>query len=164
MGLVVVGGDDQRNAQLWWVNAARQERRRITNDLLDYRKGSLTSDGKSLVAVVSDATAAIWVAAIDGKSEPARVSTGRYDGISGVSAVRGGRMDFLRTRQPSRRRTIVRRSAGSTRITLQRSQRIHIGISSGEPSGHGRQYCGAGSDLSFAAAGFGEERDSAERS
>jgi len=92
MVLVVVGGDDQRNAQLWWVNAARQERRRITNDLLDYRKGSLTSDGKSLVAVVSDATAAIWVAAIDGKSEPARVSTGRYDGISGVSAVRGGRM------------------------------------------------------------------------
>ena len=91
-GLIVVGGDDRRNAQLWWVSATHDDRRRITNDMLDYRKGSLTSDGKSLLTVVSDATASIWVAAVDGKSEPVRVGTGRYDGISGVAAVRGGRM------------------------------------------------------------------------
>jgi Tol biopolymer transport system component len=88
-GLVVAG-----NGPLWWVSATRQERRRITNDLLDYRKAAITADGQTLVAVLSEAQSSIWVAPIDGKGDPVRVTSGRYDGVSGVAAARGGRIVY----------------------------------------------------------------------
>jgi serine/threonine protein kinase len=88
-GLVVAG-----DGPLWWVSATRQERRHITNDLLDYRKASITADGKAVVAVLSEAQSSTWVAPIDGKGDPVRVTSGRYDGVSGVAAARGGRIVY----------------------------------------------------------------------
>ena len=54
----------------------------------------MTSDAQSIVAVAAEAAASIWAAPIDGTSEPRRISTGRYDGISGIAAVPGGRVLF----------------------------------------------------------------------
>lgn len=66
----------------------------MTNDQSDYRKVSITADAQSLVAVAAEAAASIWTAPTDGTSEPRRISAGRYDGISGVAAVPGGRILF----------------------------------------------------------------------
>jgi Tol biopolymer transport system component len=92
-GLVVAAREDAVGP-LWWVSSTNREQRRITNDLLDYRKGSLTSDGKTLVAVLAEAQSSIWVAPIDGKVDAVRVTKGRYDGVSGVAAARGGRIVY----------------------------------------------------------------------
>ena len=91
---LVVAARENGVGPLWWISATRHEQRRITNDLLDYRKGSLTADGKTLVAVLADAQSSIWIAPIDGKSDAVRITTGRYDGVSGIAAARGPRMVY----------------------------------------------------------------------
>ena len=96
---LVVAARENGVGPLWWISATQHEQRRITNDLLDYRKGSLTSDGKTLVAVLAEAQSSIWIAPIDGKSDAVRVTTGRYDGISGIAAARGPRIVYRIRRQ-----------------------------------------------------------------
>src|SRR5581483_2453530 len=64
-GLIVIAtptADAQRSAQVWWISAHDDTRRRMTNDLLDYRLVSLTADGKTMVAVGSDSTSSVWTA------------------------------------------------------------------------------------------------------
>ena len=93
-GLYVVAGDEtvwSRPNQLWWVSAREPGKRRITNDLMDYRTVSLTADGTTMMTIASDATAAIWTMPIEA-GEAKRISGGRYDGLSGVAAAPGGRI------------------------------------------------------------------------
>src|SRR4029077_6629252 len=93
---IVVGGTDpaRRNNQLWFVRADRVERRQITNDFLEYRGGTGTSDGTALVAVAAESTSTIWLAPVDGGGDPVRASTTRQDGLSGVAALRDGRIAY----------------------------------------------------------------------
>ena len=83
-----------RRSQLWRISAKSADRQLLTNDLSDYRKVSITADAQSIVAVGAESAAAMWVAPIDGSSDARRISTGRYDGISGIAAVAGGRVLF----------------------------------------------------------------------
>jgi Tol biopolymer transport system component len=96
-GLVVVGGDEgtrSRPNQLWWVSARSVSRRKITNDLLDYRTVSLPADGSTIMTVAADATSSIWSAPLDGSSDVRRISGGRYDGLAGLAAAPGGRIVY----------------------------------------------------------------------
>ena len=94
-GLIAVGNNpSNRRSQLWRISARTADRQLLTNDQSDYRKVSIPADGQSIVAVAAEAGASIWSAPIDGSSEPRRISTGRYDGISGIAAVPGGRVLF----------------------------------------------------------------------
>ena len=94
-GLIgVAGGAVSRRAQLWRSSATTADRKLLTSDLVDYRKVSITVDGQSIVAVGAEATAGMWAAPIDGSSEARRISSGRYDGISGIASVPGGRVLF----------------------------------------------------------------------
>ena len=95
-GLYVVAGDEgfrNRPNQLWWVSASEPTKRRITNDLMDYRTVSLTSDGSAMMTVASDTTSSIWSVPLE-SGEPKRISGGRYDGLSGVAAGPAGRILF----------------------------------------------------------------------
>jgi Tol biopolymer transport system component len=95
-GLVVVAGSDaeRRNNQLWLVRADREARRQITNDFLDYRRATATSDGKTLVTVAAEGSSTIWLTPMDGKGDPARASSSRQDGLNGVGALADGRIAY----------------------------------------------------------------------
>ena len=94
-GLIgLAGNSSARRNQIWRINASRADRQLVTNDVSDYRKVSLTSDAQSIVAVGAEATAAMWVAPLDGTADARRISSGRYDGISGIAAVPDGRVLF----------------------------------------------------------------------
>lgn len=92
--MVVVANTPSRRTQLWRISTKTVDRQLLTNDQSDYRKVSITSDAQSMVAVAAEAGSSLWIAPIDGASEPRRISSGRYDGISGVAAAPGGRVLF----------------------------------------------------------------------
>ncbi|HEY0160980.1 MAG TPA: protein kinase [Thermoanaerobaculia bacterium] len=84
-------------SQIWLIPQPSGSPRRITNDTLYYREVSVTSDGKNLVADLADATVHLWRKTID-EGEPARrISTGRFDGVAGVSILPDGRVVFTST-------------------------------------------------------------------
>jgi Tol biopolymer transport system component len=91
-GGAATGGSSASRVQLWWIDPRSGQRRQITNDLLDYRSVSITSDSASIVAVASDGTSAVWTAPVDGGGDARRVTSGRYDGLSGLSAAPGGKI------------------------------------------------------------------------
>jgi Tol biopolymer transport system component len=91
-GVIAIGGDastTSRPNQLWWLSPTTTVRRRMTSDLLDYRRVSVSADGRSLVAVGAEGTSSIWTVPLEGGGEPQRVSTGRYDGIAGLASAPG---------------------------------------------------------------------------
>jgi len=95
-GVYVVAGDENfrtRRNQVWWVSASEPSKRRITNDLMDYRTVSPSADGSTMMTVASDTSSSVWTAPIEA-GEPKRISGGRYDGLSGVAAGPGGRILF----------------------------------------------------------------------
>ncbi len=95
-GLYVVAGDEavaRRPNQVWWVSAREPGKRRITNDLMDYRTVSLSADASTMMTVAADSTSSIWTMALEG-GEPKRLSGGRYDGLSGIAAAPGGRIVY----------------------------------------------------------------------
>ena len=59
--------------------------RRLTNDLIDYRSSATAADGKSIVSVGLDANPVLWTIPLDGKGEPRKLPSLRYDGTFGVS-------------------------------------------------------------------------------
>jgi Tol biopolymer transport system component len=94
-GLIgVAGNTSNRRNQVWRISAKSVDRQLLTNDLSDYRKVTITADAQSIVTVGAEATAAMWVAPVDGSTDAARISSGRYDGISGIAAAPGGRVLF----------------------------------------------------------------------
>ena len=71
------------------------DRQLLTNDQSDYRKVSRSPlTGNRSSRWPPRRGRASGSAPIDGLSEPRRISTGRYDGISGIAAVPGGRVLF----------------------------------------------------------------------
>ena len=88
-GLATGGG-----GQLWMQPLPNGPARRLTNDLVDYRSAGSGVDGKSVVAIGLDAAPALWNIALDGKAEPRKVPSLRYDGTAGVAFAADGRILF----------------------------------------------------------------------
>ncbi len=61
--------------QLWMVSHDKGVVTRLTNDLSDYDRVTLTNDGRSLATVQSDTSAAIWVAPGGESSRAVRLAT-----------------------------------------------------------------------------------------
>jgi Tol biopolymer transport system component len=81
--------------QLWLIPYPKGEPRRITNDASIYREPSVSLDGTKLVAVAADQSKVhLSRVRLDSTSPPQRISTGRYDGVSGVTQLRDGRLVF----------------------------------------------------------------------
>ena len=81
--------------QIWLIPYPSGEPRRITNDASTYRKPSISADGTKLVAVVADQSKVhLSRIALASGGPPERFSTGRYDGVVGVTELGDGRIVF----------------------------------------------------------------------
>ena len=69
------------------------EVRRITTDIVEYRNASITSDGKSMVAVGFEATGRTSVLPVEG-GEERRLAVERHDGADGLAWSADGRTVF----------------------------------------------------------------------
>ena len=82
------------SSQIWHLSYPDGETRKITNDLNNYSRVSLTADSSAMVTVQSDTTSNVWVAPQGDASRAKQVSSGRYDGQLGLSWMPGGRIVY----------------------------------------------------------------------
>jgi Tol biopolymer transport system component len=81
--------------QIWLIPYPSGEPRRITNDASIYREPSISADGTKLVAVAANqANVHLSRVALGSDGPPERISTGRYDGVVGVTELADGRIVF----------------------------------------------------------------------
>jgi eukaryotic-like serine/threonine-protein kinase len=80
--------------QLWFVTYPGGERRRISNDLMQYRSVSVSADGKSIVGTQWDESSRLW-AAPAGSPDASRQLTGGYmDGGHGLTILPDNRVVY----------------------------------------------------------------------
>ena len=80
--------------QLWLQPYPSGPVRRLTNDLVDYRSANVGADGSSIVSIGFDTSPTLWTVPLDGRSEPRKLPSLRYDGLAGVSWTNDNRILF----------------------------------------------------------------------
>jgi TolB protein len=94
-GLVVIAIDQGTvSNQLWHISYPGGEVRKITNDLNNYSRLSLTADSSALVTVQTEGASSVWVAPQGDASRAKQISSGRSDGQQGLSWMPGGRIVY----------------------------------------------------------------------
>ena len=101
-GLAVIAGEGFPSPQarlfssfqLWHLSYPDGETRKITNDLNNYSRVSLTADSSVMVTVQSDSTSNVWVAPQGDAGRAKLISSGKYDGAQGVTWMPGGKIVF----------------------------------------------------------------------
>ena len=84
--------------QIWQVPLASGEARRITNDLNNYMRMALSTDGSTLIALQVQWTSGLSIAPVENSSAVARVTSGtidRQDGNLGLSMTPDGRLIYV---------------------------------------------------------------------
>jgi len=80
--------------QIWFVSYPGGQVRKVTNDPNNYMGASLSRDSGVLLTLQSDWLSNIWVAP-DGDSKRAvPITTGKYEGLSGIAWARGGKIIY----------------------------------------------------------------------
>src|SRR3989442_772483 len=91
-GLVVIAIDPGTvSRQLWHISYPGGEVRKITNDLNNYNRLSLTADSSALVTVQTEGEMNLWVAPQGDAGRARQISSGRSDGQAGLSGVPAGK-------------------------------------------------------------------------
>ena len=80
--------------QIWHISYPDGATRKITNDLNNYNRVSLTADSSTLVTVQTDSTSNVWVAPQGDASRARQISSGNYDGSLGLSWMPGFKLVF----------------------------------------------------------------------
>ena len=80
--------------QIWHVSYPDGEVRKITNDLNNYSRMSLTADSGALVTVQTEGASSVWVSPQGDPSRAKQISFGRYDGQRGLSVMPDGRIVY----------------------------------------------------------------------
>src|SRR2546421_1060552 len=94
-GLVLIATEQGTpSAQIWHLSYPDGEVRKITNDLNNYGRLSLTADSSALVTVQTEGASNVWVAPQGDASRAKQISSGRYDGAEGLSWTPGGRIVY----------------------------------------------------------------------
>jgi len=85
--LLAIAADQKANPaqQIWFVPYPQGRSRKITNDLSDYHDLSLTSDGRTIVAVQTERKANIWIAPVADIDHGTQLTFTNYDGSYGLS-------------------------------------------------------------------------------
>ena len=109
--------------QVWLRPYPEGQVRRITNDVLDYRKVSVAADGASLLAIGQESEAKVYLVPLDGSS-PQRLATERYDGLQGIAqlpdqsliltTVISGLSQILHVSSDGRTRTLLTKEGANT--------------------------------------------------
>ncbi|HEY3136575.1 MAG TPA: hypothetical protein VGL29_11160 [Blastocatellia bacterium] len=94
-GLVVIAIDQGTvSSQLWHVSYPGGEVRKITNDLNNYNRLSLTADSSALVTVQTEGEMNLWVAPQGDAGRAKQISSGRSDGQTGLSWMPDGKIVY----------------------------------------------------------------------
>jgi eukaryotic-like serine/threonine-protein kinase len=94
-GLALTDFDPQTlSGQIWYISYPGGEVRKITNDLNNYTRLSLTADSSVLVTVQTEGTASVWVAPQGDASRARQISSGRDDGQFGLSWMADGKLAY----------------------------------------------------------------------
>ena len=94
-GLVVIAFDQgTASHQIWHVSYPAGEVRKITNDLNNYNRLSLTADSSALVTVQTEGEMNLWVAPQGDAGRAKQISSGKSDGQQGVSWMPDGRIVY----------------------------------------------------------------------
>src|SRR5262249_35602752 len=92
-GLALIAFDLETSSnQIWHISYPESAARRITNDMNNYTRLSQAVDSNVLAAVQSETAAGVWVAPLADASRAGKISSGRYDGVQGLSWMPGGKM------------------------------------------------------------------------
>jgi serine/threonine protein kinase len=78
--------------QIWHISYPDGVARRITNDVSNYSRLSLTADSSVMTTVQTETAAGVWVAPQSNASRASQISSGRYDGVSGLSWMPSGKI------------------------------------------------------------------------
>jgi Tol biopolymer transport system component len=92
--LLLVLDPGPRSVQIWQISYPGGEPSKITNDLNNYRRLSLTADSSAIVTVQTEGASTIWVAPQGDASRARQISSGRYDGQQGLSWMPGGKIAY----------------------------------------------------------------------
>ena len=102
-GSLIINGRDEASApeltmQIWRVPLTGGEPARITNDLNNYFRSSVATDGSTLIALQVQWTSSLWIAPAENPAAATQVTHGtldRYDGNLGLSTAPDGRLVFV---------------------------------------------------------------------
>ena len=86
-------------AQLWSMSYPGGVVRRISNDLSDYYKVSISADGRIIAAVQRTQSAKIWTGPASQTNAIHQISDGKMDGLDGLAVAPGGQIVY--TANPS---------------------------------------------------------------
>ncbi len=94
-GLVLIAPEPSTfSSQLWHISYPGGEVRKITNDLNNYNRLSLTADSSALVTVQTEGEMNLWVAPQGDAGRVKKISSGRSDGQTGLSWMPGGKIVY----------------------------------------------------------------------
>jgi serine/threonine protein kinase len=94
-GLALTGPDPETSSsQIWHISYPDGDVRRITNDLNNYNRLSLTADSSALVTVQTEGASSLWLAPQGDASRAKKISSGRYEGQGGLSWMPGGKIVY----------------------------------------------------------------------
>jgi eukaryotic-like serine/threonine-protein kinase len=80
--------------QIWLVSYPGGERRRISNDLMQYTSVSVSSDGKSIVGTQWDESSTLWAAPAGSPDLSRQITTGFMDGVHGLTILPDNRIVY----------------------------------------------------------------------
>ena len=80
--------------QIWLVTYPGGERRRLSNDLLQYRSVSVSADGKSIVGTQWDDSSTLWAAPTNSPDAAQEITTGYMDGAHGLTILGDNRVVY----------------------------------------------------------------------
>ncbi len=92
--LLVLDPGLSSSVQIWQISYPGDEKHKITVDLNNYRRLSLTADSSAIVTVQTEGASTIWVAPEGDASRARQISSGRYDGQRGLSWMPGGKLAY----------------------------------------------------------------------
>jgi Tol biopolymer transport system component/DNA-binding winged helix-turn-helix (wHTH) protein len=86
-GLLATAAEQKVNPaqQVWFIPYPQGPARKVTNDLSDYHDLSLTTDGKTLLAIQTERKANIWMAPAADINRGTQLTFTNYDGSYGLS-------------------------------------------------------------------------------
>jgi Tol biopolymer transport system component len=93
-GLALIAFDQATASnQIWHISYPDGIARRITNDVNNYNRLSMTADSSVLVTVhLIAAAGGVWVAPQANANRARQISSGRFDGVSGLSWMPSGKI------------------------------------------------------------------------
>lgn len=86
--------DQSDGYQIWSASLKNGEVSRLTNDLNDYRRLSLTGDAKTMLAVETQKAADIWVAPLGESNRANQLTFGNVQGLDSIAWTPDGRIVY----------------------------------------------------------------------